>query len=73
MSYSLSHNPVKSLVKEISLEKNHRMQFTITVDRDEDGVRITEDPWIPGCVSHGETQEQAEAREPSPVPGVLGQ
>ena len=35
------------------------MQFTITVDRDEDGVWITECPSIPGCVSQGQTREEA--------------
>ncbi len=35
------------------------MQFTITVDRDEDGVWITECPSIPGCVSQGQTKEAA--------------
>lgn len=35
------------------------MRFTITVDRDEDGVWITECPAIPGCVSQGQTKEEA--------------
>ena len=35
------------------------MQFIVTVDRDEDGIWITECPAIPGCVSQGETKEQA--------------
>ncbi|NIP73453.1 MAG: type II toxin-antitoxin system HicB family antitoxin [Gammaproteobacteria bacterium] len=35
------------------------MQFTITVDRDEDGAWITECPSIPGCVSQGRTKEEA--------------
>jgi predicted RNase H-like HicB family nuclease len=35
------------------------MKFTITVDRDEDGVWIAECPAIPGCVSQGPTKEQA--------------
>ncbi len=35
------------------------MKFNITVDRDEDGVWIVECPAIPGCVSQGETREQA--------------
>ncbi len=35
------------------------MQFTITVDRDEDGVWITECPSIPGCVSQGHTKQEA--------------
>ena len=32
------------------------MKFTITIDRDEDGVWIAECPSIPGCVSQGQTE-----------------
>lgn len=35
------------------------MKFRVTIDRDEDGVWIVECPSIPGCVSQGETKEQA--------------
>jgi predicted RNase H-like HicB family nuclease len=35
------------------------MKFIITIDRDEDGVWITECPSIPGCISQGDTKEQA--------------
>jgi len=35
------------------------MQFTITVDRDENGAWVTECPTIPGCVSQGTTKEEA--------------
>ena len=35
------------------------MKFTVTIDRDEDGVWVAECPAIPGCVSQGETKEQA--------------
>ena len=35
------------------------MQFTVTLDRGEDGVRIIECPSIPGCVSQGRTREEA--------------
>ena len=35
------------------------MKFNVTIDRDEDGVWIVECPSIPGCVSQGETKEQA--------------
>ncbi len=36
------------------------MKFTITIYPDEDGVYIAECPLIPGCVSQGETEEEAE-------------
>ena len=35
------------------------MQFVITIDRDEDGVWITQCPAIPGCVSQGQTKDEA--------------
>jgi predicted RNase H-like HicB family nuclease len=35
------------------------MTFTITIDRDEDGVWIAECPAIPGCVSQGSTRDEA--------------
>ena len=35
------------------------MKFNVTLNRDEDGAWITECPSIPGCVSQGETKEEA--------------
>ncbi len=35
------------------------MKFTVTLDRDEDGVWIAECPAIPGCVSQGGTRDEA--------------
>ncbi|MEQ1717957.1 MAG: type II toxin-antitoxin system HicB family antitoxin, partial [Hyphomicrobium sp.] len=37
------------------------MKFTVTLDRDEDGVWIAECPSIPGCVSQGVTRDEAMA------------
>jgi len=37
------------------------MKFMTTLDRDEDGVWIAECPAIPGCVSQGQTREEAVA------------
>jgi predicted RNase H-like HicB family nuclease len=36
------------------------MKLLITICQDEDGVFIAECPSIPGCVSQGETEEEAE-------------
>jgi len=36
------------------------MRFSITFDRDEDGVWVVECPSIPGCISQGRTKKQAE-------------
>jgi predicted RNase H-like HicB family nuclease len=35
------------------------MKFSVTIDRDEDGVWIAECPAIPGCVSQGATKSEA--------------
>ncbi len=35
------------------------MKFPVTIDRDEDGVWIVECPSIPGCVSQGQTRDEA--------------
>ncbi len=35
------------------------MLFNVTVDRDEDGVWIVACPCIPGCISQGDTREEA--------------
>ncbi len=37
------------------------MKFLITIFRDEDGVFISECPSIPGCVSQGKTEQEAES------------
>ena len=36
------------------------MKFIITITRDEDGIYIAECPSIPGCVSQGRTEEEAQ-------------
>jgi predicted RNase H-like HicB family nuclease len=36
------------------------MKFIITIFQDEDGVFIAECPAIPGCISQGITEEEAE-------------
>ena len=35
------------------------MVFSVTLERDEDGCWIVECPAIPGCVSQGETRDEA--------------
>jgi len=37
------------------------MKFFIIIFRDEDGVFIAECPSIPGCVSQGKTEQEAES------------
>jgi predicted RNase H-like HicB family nuclease len=36
------------------------MKFTVSIYQDEDGVYIAECPSIPGCVSQGQTEAEAE-------------
>jgi predicted RNase H-like HicB family nuclease len=36
------------------------MKFVLTMFQDEDGVFIAECPSIPGCVTQGDTEEEAE-------------
>ena len=35
------------------------MKFNVTIDRDEEGVWIAECPAIPGCITQGETKDEA--------------
>lgn len=37
------------------------MKFTVSIYQDEDGVFIAECPSVPGCVSQGRTEVEAEA------------
>ncbi len=37
------------------------MTFTVTIDRDEDGFWIVKCPVIPGCITQGDTKEEAVA------------
>ena len=37
------------------------MRFSVTIDRDEDGVWVAECPAIPGCFSQGATKDEATA------------
>jgi predicted RNase H-like HicB family nuclease len=39
----------------------NRMKFVTTLERDEDGIWVAECPSIPGCVSQGQTREEAVA------------
>ena len=35
------------------------MRYQVTITRDEDGVFVAEVPALPGCVSDGDTREEA--------------
>lgn len=35
------------------------MRFIVTLEQDEDGYWVTECPSIPGCISQGDTRDEA--------------
>ena len=37
------------------------MKFLVTIFQDEDGMFVAECPSIPGCISQGKTEEEAES------------
>ncbi len=43
------------------IKEGKNMKFFITIFRDEDGVFIAECPSIPGCISQGKTEQEAES------------
>ncbi len=47
------------------------MRFVITLEGDEDGVWVAECPAIPGCVSQGDSKEEAEANIREAIIGCL--
>ena len=47
------------------------MKFSVTLERDEDGVWIAECPSIPGCVSQGETRDLAIENVRDAIKGCL--
>jgi predicted RNase H-like HicB family nuclease len=61
----ISHKQTEAKAEVIKLGKSRNtamlntMNFTVTLDRDEDGVWVAECPSIPGCVSQGDSREEA--------------
>jgi predicted RNase H-like HicB family nuclease len=47
------------------------MKFLITMYQDEDGMFIAECPSIPGCVSQGKTEPEAEKNIQEAIKGCL--
>ncbi len=47
------------------------MTFTVTIDRDEDGIYVVECPAIPGCVSQGRTKPEALENIKEAIKGCL--
>ena len=47
------------------------MKFIITLFKDEDGIYIAECPSIPGCVSQGKSEKEAEKNIQDAIRGCL--
>jgi len=47
------------------------MKFVITLERDEDGIWIAQCPSIPGCISQGETKDEAVSNVHEAILGCL--
>ena len=47
------------------------MKFNVSIYQDEDGVYIAECPSIPGCVSQGKTEAEAELNIAHAIRGCL--
>jgi len=47
------------------------MKLLVTIEEDEDGYYVVECPALPGCVSQGETVEQALVNIKEAVEGIL--
>lgn len=47
------------------------MKFLVNIDRDEDGVWIVQCPAIPGCVSQGDTKDEAIANAQDAIRACL--
>jgi predicted RNase H-like HicB family nuclease len=48
------------------------VKFLITIYQDKDGMFIAECPSIPGCVSQGKTEQEAEANIQEAINECLG-
>jgi predicted RNase H-like HicB family nuclease len=56
----LLSNRYFEIVGIILRRRRKNMRFVITITQDEDGMYIAECPSIPGCVSQGATEQEAE-------------
>lgn len=47
------------------------MKYRVLIEQDEDGVYIAEVPSLPGCISQGQTREQAIENIKEAIAGYL--
>jgi predicted RNase H-like HicB family nuclease len=64
-------NPIRGFPNPKKEDNVSRMKFVATLDRDEDGIWIAECPSIPGCVSQGDTRDEALANIREAIAGCL--
>jgi antitoxin HicB len=41
------------------MERSQNMKYRVLIEQDEDGVYVAEVPTLPGCISQGQTREEA--------------
>jgi predicted RNase H-like HicB family nuclease len=41
------------------MERSQAMKYRVFIEQDEDGVYVAEVPALPGCISQGQTREEA--------------
>lgn len=47
------------------------MKYRVLIEQDEDGVYVAEVPSLPGCISQGQTREQALGNIKEAIAGYL--
>lgn len=47
------------------------MKYRVLIEQDEDGVYVAEVPSLPGCISHGQTREEAVENIREAIAGYL--
>jgi predicted RNase H-like HicB family nuclease len=53
------------------LQEIETMKYRVLIEQDEDGVYIAEVPSLPGCISQGQTREQAIENIKEAIAGYL--
>ena len=78
-----SHRRISGAIRRITQPSHERlfkagksgnfgaMKFLTTLERDEDGIWVAQCPSIPGCVSQGETRDEAMANIREAIAGCL--
>lgn len=57
--FTVLNDRVLSCFDQLNNTQSIDMKFSVTINRDEDGIWVVECPAIPGCVSQGGTKDEA--------------